>query len=81
MYDYYFVQTANFMPYCCQKHWIRYYDTVYERDGIFGQLKIPMKFSIKLNLKILGLLNCLHMIFLDCILRYRIIFFKINLLI
>ena len=34
MYDYYFVQIASFMPYCCQKHWIRYYDTVYERDGI-----------------------------------------------
>ena len=34
-------------------HWIRYYDTVYERDGIiiFGQLQISMMFSINLNLK------------------------------
>ena len=40
---------------------------------IFGQLKIPMKFSINLNLKIFRLLNCLHMIFLHCILRYLII--------
>ena len=37
---------------------------------IFGQLKIPM-FSINLNLKIFRLLNCLHMIFLHCILRYQ----------
>ena len=22
------------LPYCCQKHWIRYYDAVYDRDGI-----------------------------------------------
>ena len=58
-----------------KKHWIRYYDTVYERDGInfFGQLKIPMMFSINLNLKTFRLLNCLHMIFLHCILRYLII--------
>ena len=36
-----------------KQHWIRYYDTVYERDGInyFGQLKIPMKFSINLKSK------------------------------
>ena len=40
---------------------------------IFGQLKIPMKLSITLNLKMLRLLNCLHMIFLHCILRYLII--------
>ena len=40
---------------------------------IFGQLKIPMKFSINLNLKHFRLLNCLHMIFLHCILRYIII--------
>ena len=35
-----------------KKHWIIYYDIVYERDGVnyFGQLKIPMMFSIKLNL-------------------------------
>ena len=34
-----------------KKHWIRYYDTIYEMDGInyFGQLKIPMMFSINLN--------------------------------
>ena len=34
----------------------------------FGQIKIPMMFSIKLNLKTLRLLQCLHMIFLHCIL-------------
>ena len=47
-----------------KKHWIRYYDTVYERDGInyFSQLKILMMFSINLNLKTFRLLNCLHMI-------------------
>ena len=58
-----------------KKHWIRYYDTVYERDKInyFGQLKIPMKFSINFNLKPFRLLNCLRMIFLHCILRYLII--------
>ena len=33
---------------------------------IFGQLKIPMMFSINLNLNTLRLLNCLHMIFLHC---------------
>ena len=40
---------------------------------IFGQLKILMMFSINLNLKTFRLLNCLHMIFLHCILRYLII--------
>ena len=40
---------------------------------IFGQLKILMMFSINLNLKTFGLLNCLHMIFLHCVLRYLII--------
>ena len=40
---------------------------------IFGQLKIQMMFSINLNLKTFRLLNCLHMIFLHCILRYLII--------
>ena len=40
---------------------------------IFGQLKIPMMFLINLNLKIFRLPNCLHMIFLHCILRYLII--------
>ena len=40
---------------------------------ILGQLKNPMNFSINLNLKILQLLNCLHMIFLHCILRHLII--------
>ena len=39
---------------------------------IFGQLKIR-KFSINFNLKTLRLLNCLHMIFLHCLLRYLII--------
>ena len=33
------------------------------------QLKILMMFSINLNLKTFRLLNCLHMIFLHCILR------------
>ena len=37
---------------------------------IFGILKIPMMFSINLNLKTFRPLNCLHMIFLHCILRY-----------
>ena len=40
---------------------------------IFEQLKILMMFSIILNLKTFRLLNCLHMIFLHCILRYLII--------
>ena len=39
---------------------------------IFGQLKILMMVSINLNLKTFRLLNCLHMIFLHCILRYLI---------
>ena len=39
---------------------------------IFGQLKILMMFSINLNLKTFRLLNCLHMIFLHCILRYYV---------
>ena len=34
MYDYCFVPTANFMPSTVKTHWIRYYDTVYERDRI-----------------------------------------------
>ena len=38
----------------------------------FGQLKILMMFSINLNLKTFRLLNCLHMIFLQCILCYLI---------
>ena len=40
---------------------------------IFGQLIIQMMFSINFNLKTFRLLNCLHMIFLHCILRYLII--------
>ena len=40
---------------------------------IFDQLKIPVKYSINLNLKTLRLLNYLHVIFLHCILRYLII--------
>ena len=40
---------------------------------IFDQLKILMMFSINLNLQTFRLLNCLHMIFLHCILRYLII--------
>ena len=40
---------------------------------IFGHLNIPMKFSINLNLKTKRFLNCLHVIFLHCILRYLII--------
>ena len=48
-----------------EKHLIRYYDTVYERDGnnYFGQLNIPIKFSINLNLKTLRPLNCLQWFF------------------
>ena len=60
-----------------KKHWIRYFDTVLFTKGteltIFGQLKILKMFSINLNLKTFRLLNCLHMIFLHCILRYLII--------
>ena len=41
--------------------------------SIFGQLKIPMKFSITLNLKSFRLLNCLHMIFLHSILPHHLI--------
>ena len=48
---------------------------------IFGQLQIPVSISINLNLKAFKLLNCLHMIFLLCILRYCIILLTINLLI
>ena len=40
---------------------------------IFGQLKIRMMFSINLNLKTFRLLNCLHLIFLHCILSCLII--------
>ena len=40
---------------------------------IFGELKILIMFSINLNLKTFRLLNCLHMVFLHCILRYLII--------
>ena len=39
---------------------------------IFGQLKVLMMFSVNLNLKTFRLLNCPHMIFLHCILRYLI---------
>ena len=55
-----------------KKHWIRCNDTIYESVGInyFGQLKIPMKFSLNLNLKPLRLLNCLHMIFLHSYMYY-----------
>ena len=55
------------MPYCCLKALILF--TKGTELTIFGQLKIPM-FSINLNLKTSRLLNCLHMIFLHCILRY-----------
>ena len=40
---------------------------------MFGQLKIPILFSIDLNLNTFRLLNCLHMMFLHCILRYLIV--------
>ena len=40
---------------------------------IFGQLKIPMKFSINLNLKTLRYLNCQHMIFLHYNLPHHLI--------
>ena len=48
-----------------KKHWITYFDTVYERDGInyFSSIKNPMKFSINLNLKTVRPQICLHMIF------------------
>ena len=51
MYDYYFVQTTNFSLIDVKKHWIRYHETVHERDGInyYCQLKIPVKCSINLN--------------------------------
>ena len=54
---------SKLIPSCLtavKKHWIRYYDTVYERNGInyFGQSKILMLFSINLNLKTFRLLNC-----------------------
>ena len=34
MYDYYFVHTAYLCLTAVKSHWIRYYDIVYERDGI-----------------------------------------------
>ena len=75
MYDYYFVQTANFMPYCCQNPWIRYYDTVYERDGINylwlikNSNEVLNKFKSKKSFKAsnLSIYDFLH-----CILRYLI---------
>ena len=42
--------------------------------AIFDQLKIPMVFSINLNLGTFRLLNCLRVIFLHCILRYLVVF-------
>ena len=58
-----------------KNHWIRYYDTVYERDGInyFWSIKNSNDFLNKFKSKTFRLLNCLHMIFLHCILRYLII--------
>ena len=53
------------MPYCCQNIWL---DTIilFTKGTeliIFGQLEIPMKLSINLNLKTLRVLNCLCMNF------------------
>ena len=58
-----------------KQHWIRYYDTVYERDGInyFWSIKISNDVLNKFKTKIFRLLNCLHMSFLHCILRYLVI--------
>ena len=52
-----------------KKHWIGYYDTVYERDGIdyFCQLKILVMFSVGLSLGTSGLLDCLRVVFLRCV--------------
>ena len=58
-----------------KKHWIRYYDTVYEKDGInyFWSIKNSNDVLNKFKSNKLRLLNCLHMIFLHCVLRYLII--------
>ena len=72
MYDYYFVQTAYLCLTAVKNIGL---DTMilYTKGSNFGQLKIPKKFSINLNLKTLRLLKRLHMILLHCILRYLII--------
>ena len=46
-----------------KKHWIRYYDTVYERDGInyFWSIKNSNDALNKFKSKTFRLLNCLHM--------------------
>ena len=63
-----------------KKHWIRYYDTVYERDGI------NYFWSIKNSNEVLNTFKSKNfqaskLSTLHCILRYRIILLKINLLI
>ena len=57
------------------KHWIRYYDTVYERDGInyFWSIKIFNDVLNKFKSKNLQDSKLSNMIFLHCILRYIII--------
>ena len=75
MYDYCFVQTANFMPYCCSKNWIRYYDTVYERDGInyFWSIKNSNDVLNKFISKNYQASKLSTYDFIHCILRYLII--------
>ena len=53
MYDYYFVQLLTSCLTAVKKHWIRYYDNIYERDGInfFGSIKNSKKVLYKLKSK------------------------------
>ena len=55
-----------------KKHWIRYYDTDYERDGIHYFWSIKNSNDVLNKFKSKNF-HCLHMIFLHCILRYLII--------
>ena len=60
MYDYYFIHTANFIPYCCQKHIGLDTIILFTKEmelTHFGQLKIPMKSSINLSRKALRVLR------------------------
>ena len=58
-----------------KQYWIRYYDTVYERDGInyFWSIKNSKDVLNKFKSKNFQAINCLHRILLHCILRYLII--------
>ena len=51
--DRFIVKTVNFMPYCCQKYWIRYFETVYETDQInhFWSVKNSREVLIKFKSK------------------------------